>query len=362
MFNYQIGLIALLIGCVVFISCDQLVEILTPAPPEEDIPDDMMPTDDMLTGLPMYISMYTSWLPKVTYSGPTETGKAHGEGARTVYINEVGAIALEDEDLTAYPAGTIIVKEIMDDANTFVQKVATMKKTDDSRHNGWIYKKYARPDENSDYTQVRGDGLPDAAEGCHACHTAAPMDSVFVDFSMDDTTTDDDTMTDDGMTTDDMTTDDMTMEDDVMQTDGTLPVTVDLAEYTSWMSNPLPGPIGTGGAHGQNARTVYINDVGAMALQDASVTAYPAGTIVVKDIMDATNTSVQSRAIMVKTDNATYTDHNGWIYKYIDINAESVEVGSDGLDGQQGCHSCHLGAAMDSVFAFPIADMEGEGQ
>ena len=365
MLKFQMGLIALLIACVAFISCDALVELLTPPVPEEDMPEDMV---DTMMGLPMYISMYTSWLPKVTYPGATETGKAHGEGARTVYINEVGAMALENEDLTAYPAGTIIVKEIMDDANTFIQKVATMKKTDDSRHNGWTYKKYARPDENSDYTQVKGDGLPDAAEGCHACHTAAPMDGVFVDFSMDDATTDDGTMPDDmtmeddTMTDDSTMPDDMTMEDEMMLTDSTLPVTVDLAGYTSWLNNPLPGPIGTGGAHGQNARTVYINDVGAMALEDESLTAYPAGTVVVKDIMDATNTSIRSRAIMVKTDNSTYADHNGWIYKYVDINAESVEVGSDGLDGQQGCHSCHLGAAMDSVFAFPIADMAGEGQ
>ena len=362
MLKPQTGLIALLIVCVAFISCDAIQELLTPPMPEDDMamPEDMM---DTLMGLPMYISMYTSWTTNVTYPGPVGTGGAHGEGARTVYINDVGAMALVDENLTAYPAGTIIVKEIMDDANTFVQKVATMKKTDDARHNGWTYKKYARPDKNSDYAQVRGDGLPDAAEGCHACHTAAPMDGVFVDFSMDDTTTDDGTIPDDGTMPDDDT-----MEDDILPTDGMLPVTVDLVGYTSWMNNPLPGPIGTGGAHGQNARTIYINDVGAMALQDVSVTAYPAGTIVVKDIMDATNTSIQSRAIMVKTDNSTYADHNGWIYKYVDINAESVEVGSDGLDGQQGCHSCHAAAGtggipgMDGVFAFQRADMDGEGQ
>ena len=58
MLKFQMGLIALLIACVAFISCDQLVEILTPAPPEEDMPD------DMLAGLPMYISMYTSWMSK----------------------------------------------------------------------------------------------------------------------------------------------------------------------------------------------------------------------------------------------------------------------------------------------------------
>ena len=350
MLKFQMGLIALLIACVAFISCDQLVEILTPAPPEEDMPD------DMLAGLPMYISMYTSWMskelptpgPLADAASPAETGEVHGMGARTVYINDAGAMALADESLTAYPAGTIIVKAIMDDANTFVQKVATMKKTDDpmyASHNGWTYKKYARPDENTDYMQVKGDGLEDAAVGCHGCHAKADTDSVFV-FPLAATATDDGTMPD----------------DDTMPTDGTLPVTVDLAGYTSWMNNPLPGPIGTGGAHGQNARTVYINEVGAMALQDASVTAYPAGTIVVKDIMDDANAAIQSRAIMVKTDDLTYADHNGWIYKYVNINAESVEVGSDGLDGQQGCHGCHLGAAMDSVFAFPIADTEGEGQ
>ena len=352
MLKFRIGLIALLIGCVVFISCGELLELLTP--PEEDMPDDdvAMPDDmmDTMMGLPMYIAMYTSWTTNVTYPGPVGTGGVHGEGARTVYLNDVGAMALEDENLTAYPAGTIIVKEIMDNANTFVEKVATMKKTDDSRHNGWTYKKYGRPDENTDYMQVKGDGLEDAAVGCHGCHAKADTDSVFV-FPLAATTTDDGTMPDDGTTT-----------DDTVPTNGMMAVTVDLAGYTSWMSNPLPGPIGTGGAHGQNARTVYINDVGAMALQDASVTAYPVGTTVVKDIMDATNTSVQNRAIMVKTDDPMYADHNGWIYEYVDINAESVEVGSGGLGAQQGCHGCHLGAAMDSVFAFPIAAMDGEEQ
>jgi len=182
MLKVQMGLIALLIACVAFISCGELLELLTPP---EDKPDEgMMPTDDMMAGLPTYIAMYTLWTTTVAYPSPVGTGGVHGEGARTVYINDVGAMALEDESMTAYPAGTIIVKEIMDDANTFIQKVATMKKTDDSRHNGWTYKKYARPDESTDYMQVRGDGLPDAAEGCHGCHAAAPMDSVFVEFPM----------------------------------------------------------------------------------------------------------------------------------------------------------------------------------
>ena len=199
MLRFQMTLIALLIVCVALSSCDELVEILTPLEPDMPDADTQaslsnddtladMPDADMLAGLPMYIAMYRSWSTHVTYPEPVGTGGVHGEGARTVYINDVGAMALEAENLTAYPAGSIIVKEIMDDANTFVQKVATMKKTDDSRHNGWIYKKYARPDAETGYMQVKGDGLPDAAEGCHGCHAQAPIDSVFVDFSMPDTT------------------------------------------------------------------------------------------------------------------------------------------------------------------------------
>ena len=298
MLRYQVGLIALLIACVAFISCDELVELLTPPAPEEDMPDDMM---DTMMGLPMYISMYTSWLSK-SYPEAVGPGEKHGLGARTVYINDVGAMALEDENLTAYPAGTIIVKEIMDDANTFIQKVATMKKTDDSRHNGWTYKKYGRPDENADYMQVKGDGLPDAAEGCHACHTAATTDSVFVDFSMDDT------MTDDTTTTDDMT------------------------DYTSWLSVTYAA---ISPAHGQGDRTVYINDIGAMALQDG-MTTFPIGTVVVKDIMDDTNTAVAKTERMEKTDDSMYATENGWLY-------------NEGAT-QAGCHGCHVAADMDSVF------------
>lgn len=312
MLKFQMGLIALLIGCVALISCDQLVEILTPAPPEEDVTDDpIVPPDDMMTDPPAFISMYTSWK-SVSYPGPTGTGGVHGEGARTVYINDVGATALQDENMTAYPAGTVIVKEIMDDANTFVQKVAAMMKTDDSRHNGWTYRKYARPDEKAGYTQVRGDGLPDAAEGCHACHAAAPMDSVFVDFSVDDSEATEPT--------------DGTMPDDGMMTDDTM------ATYTSWLHVTYAA---ISPAHGQGDRVVYINDTGAMALQDG-VTSLPVGTVIIKDIMDATNTSVEKTERMEKTDDPMYATENGWLY-----NEGATQV---------GCHGCHVGADMDSVF------------
>ena len=50
MLKYQMALIALLIGCFAFISCDIIQEILTPPMPEDDTTEtgDMMPTDDTM--------------------------------------------------------------------------------------------------------------------------------------------------------------------------------------------------------------------------------------------------------------------------------------------------------------------------
>ena len=105
---------------------------------------------DMLPEMTEYQSLAHVMLPVPgpldAATDPSETGEVHGMGSRTVYINDVGAIA--NEAGTIYPAGTVIVKEIMDDTDTFVAKIATMIKSDDpmyAGHNGWMYKKYAVP-------------------------------------------------------------------------------------------------------------------------------------------------------------------------------------------------------------------------
>ena len=131
----------------------------------------------------------------------------------------------------------------------------------------------------------------------------------------------------------------------------------DDAAYTSWLSATLPTAIGSGAAHGQNARTIYINDVGVMALQ-AGETTFPVGTIVYKDIMDATNTSVALVERMEKTDDPMYATEDGWLY-------------NEG-NSQAGCHGCHATAGvdpipgMDAVFTVPalMASLAaaGEGQ
>ncbi|MDE0011171.1 MAG: cytochrome P460 family protein [Candidatus Poribacteria bacterium] len=167
--------------------------------------NDMMTGDDMMDMVKMMDStMYMSWAhvmlpapgPMEAATSPAETGAAHNpppiDGGvltpRTVYINDIGAMA-NKAGAAAYPAGTVIVKEIMDKTETFVDKVAVMMKSDDpmyAGHDGWAYKKYLRPSADAAYMQIRGSNLEDAGNGCHGCHANATNDSVFVSLSMDD--------------------------------------------------------------------------------------------------------------------------------------------------------------------------------
>ena len=179
MLKFQVALIAILIVCVAIVSCNRIQKILKPTA------DDMMAGDDVTTYMSWAHVMLGAPEPAENAATPAETGGVHGLGTRIVYINDIGAMA--NKQGTAYPVGTMIVKVIMDDANTFVAKRAVMMKTDDpmyANHNGWIYKKYARSDENAEYMQVKGSNLADAANGCHGCHTKAGNDSVFVLLSM----------------------------------------------------------------------------------------------------------------------------------------------------------------------------------
>lgn len=204
MSKVRVALIAILIAAVAFVSCDRAQKMLEPAA------EDMTATDDKPMDMTMEMmkmldaSMYMSWAsvalpapaPMAEAASPIETGAAHNPAhtntgittARTVYINDAGAMA-NKAGATEYPVGTIIVKEIMDDTEMFVDKVAVMMKSDDEMyagHNGWVYKKYARSSEDAEYMQVRGSNLEDAGNGCHGCHAQADNDSVFVSLSMDD--------------------------------------------------------------------------------------------------------------------------------------------------------------------------------
>ena len=200
MLKFQVALIAILIGCVAFVSCDRTQKTLTPVAEEMMTAEETMPADDMMDMMVkmMDSTMYMSWM-HVMLPAPTMTvaeaavamnaagtGAAHGEGTRTAYINDVGVMA--NKEGTMYPAGTVIVKTIMDDANTFVAKKAVMMKTDDpmyADHSGWMYVKYARTSETDEYMMVGG-GSVENSMGCHGCHAKADNDSVFVSLSMDE--------------------------------------------------------------------------------------------------------------------------------------------------------------------------------
>ena len=229
MLKLQIALIAILIACVAFVSCERR------GGPLESVIDEMMAADDMMdmmTEMMKDMTAHKSWahvsLPVPGALGaaasPAETGEVHGKGSRTVYINAIGVMA--NKGGTEYPAGTVVVKEIMDDANTFVAKVATMMKTDDpmyADHGGWMYVKYARPSADGEYGMVGG-GSVEGSMGCAGCHAKADNDSVFVSLPMAEMMDDDmmdDGMADDGMA-DDMMDDDMAddmMDDDMMDDD-----------------------------------------------------------------------------------------------------------------------------------------------
>lgn len=145
---------------------------------------------------------------------------------------------------------------------------------------------------------------------------------------------------------------------------------IDPSVYMSWAHVALPAPTmtvaeaaaagdaaATGAAHNPGSdvftsRTVYINDIGAMA-NKAEAATYPAGTIIVKAIMDETETAVDKVAVMVKSPDPMYAGHNGWMYaKYflvdgmLELKAGSQVPGHEG----NGCHGCHAKAANDSVF------------
>ena len=211
MLKFQIALIAILIACVTLVSCSRQQQELDP------VLHDMMDTDDTMAADAMLVDMtaHKSWA-NVGLPGPIGSGTAHGmTAARTIYVNDAGVMA--NKEGAMYPAGTVVVKEIMDDTNTFVMKVATMMKTPDpmyADHNGWMYAKFQRMSVDGEYALVGGGSL-EGSTGCHGCHVKAHNDSVFISLSLGAVMADD--MADHGMA-DDMMADDMA--DDMMADHG----------------------------------------------------------------------------------------------------------------------------------------------
>ncbi|MDE0504374.1 MAG: ABC transporter substrate-binding protein [Candidatus Poribacteria bacterium] len=125
-------------------------------------------------GLPMDLAMYRTWT-GVEIGAPSAHGVAHGQGDRTTYINQPGVNTLMDMSAETFPYGTTLVKDIMDDTNSFLWRVAVMWKTDDMMfdgHAGWRYVQYQRASASDDFVAAAGDGTDKGSNGCHGCHSA----------------------------------------------------------------------------------------------------------------------------------------------------------------------------------------------
>ncbi len=185
-------LIAILIACVTFTSCERIQQIVTPAVSTET-DTTLMPDPAMDEAL----AAYKSWryaqplpAPPATFTEAKDSGSAHGAGERTVYLDGIDhqffyavPAAIEAGTPVIFPAGLTAVKEIMDDTNSFVWRVAVMKKTDDpmyADHHGWMYVQYQRDSEADQFVAKAGDGTEKGSMGCHGCHAKAAHDSVFV--------------------------------------------------------------------------------------------------------------------------------------------------------------------------------------
>lgn len=175
--------------CVSFISCERVQQIVKPASVDTQImPDPIM--DEILT-------TYKSWryaqplpAPPATFTEARDSGSAHGIGERTVYLGGIDhqffyavPAAIDAGTPVVFPIGLTIVKEIMDDANTFAWRVAVMKKTGDmtyADHDGWMYMQYRRDSETDPFVPEAGDRTEKGSEGCYGCHAKAAHDNVFV--------------------------------------------------------------------------------------------------------------------------------------------------------------------------------------
>ena len=193
-------LIAILIVCIAFTSCERIQKIVAPtlATDEDTTSEDMISGDMMSENmLNEILAAYKSWSyaqplppPPATFTEAKDSGSAHGLGNRSVYIDGLDhqffygvPAAIAAGTPVIYPTGLTIVKEIMDDTNAFVWRIAVMKKTDDpmyADHNGWMYVQYQRDSEMGAFVAKAGDGTAKGSMGCHGCHAKAAHDSLFV--------------------------------------------------------------------------------------------------------------------------------------------------------------------------------------
>ncbi len=111
--------------------------------------------------------------------------------------------------------------------------------------------------------------------------------------------------------------------------------------YRSWQTAPgheTPQP--ATGPHGAKDQ-VFANDIFMQAFEGPVASAWPVGSIIVKDVYNTSGTLFVFE-FMQRTD-------EGWYYASFDSDGQ---VETEGLE-IKGCHGCH-GGGSDAVFTFDL--------
>lgn len=217
-----------IIACVIFVSCGDEGEVMTPEPPvpQQPQPGEQMPQQPaqpqpggqmpeppaqqppqpveqqpqpqpepprveqmpqpqpepeppvVLPGLPNDIAGYEGWLKLNAEPIPPAPGGDPHRGTKNVYVNQTReAIAPNGQQQFPYPDGTIVVKEATRPGKDFIGLVAVMWKEAGSNpaFGDWRFEEFLRGDPDAEFRLAFEGGV------CTGCHTrAADTDFVFV--------------------------------------------------------------------------------------------------------------------------------------------------------------------------------------
>jgi Cytochrome P460 len=113
-----------------------------------------------LPGLPAYTAGYREWTKLNARPIPPRAGGDAHRGTKNVYASK-----LPPRGSSRYPAGTVIVKEIVRPGARFVGVVAAMRKQAGVRtNNGWRMIEWQRPTRTGRFTVLAQGQL------CFSCH------------------------------------------------------------------------------------------------------------------------------------------------------------------------------------------------
>lgn len=202
-----------MIACVIFVSCTDEGELVTPEPsvPQQPSPGEQMPqlpepqqpqpveqqpqpqpeppqVEQMpqpepkppaaLPGLPDDIAGYEGWLKLNAQPIPPAPGGDPHNGTKNVYVNQTREkIAPNGQQQFPYPEGTIVVKEATRPGKDFIGLVAVMWK-EAGKHpdaGDWRFEEFLRGAPDAEFRLAFEGGI------CVGCHSgAAATDFVFV--------------------------------------------------------------------------------------------------------------------------------------------------------------------------------------